>query len=251
MSYTNLKTDEKIINYLKRKISEAQKIVAIVGTEMLVEGGGIDLDSNEHTYRVEEEYGYSPEDMLSCGFFNAKTEKFYKFYKTEILSIKANVTPAYDALHKLQNMGKLSAVICTTLHGLPSETHFNRVIELNGNINHNRCPRCDKNFDLFYVITSPGIPICDRCKIALRPDVRLIGERIDTKLLTEAANISSEADVLLILGADIYQDHLEQLSVNPEKQQTKILFSKKDFSSDRFVDFVIKDDIKEILPILI
>ena len=66
-----LETDEKVINYIRRKIAEAGKIVAVLGIEMLVEGGGYDLDSNEETYRVEELYGYTPEDMLSTSFFNA------------------------------------------------------------------------------------------------------------------------------------------------------------------------------------
>lgn len=250
MSSTNIKTDERVIKYLRQKISEANKIVAIIGTEMLVEGGGVDLDSNEHTYRVEEEYGYSPEDMLSCGFFNAKTEKFFKFYKNEILSINVNFTPAYAALQKLQKAGKLSHVICTTLHGLPVDTNFKKVIYLNGNINYNICPRCNKNFDLKYIIKSPGIPQCDKCKTAIRPDVRLIGERVDTKLLTEATNVSSEADVLLIMGTDIYDDHLE-FSVTPEKKQTKILFTQKETIKDRLVDFIIMDEIQIILPMLV
>ena len=76
-----LKTDEKIIHYIKRKIKGCKNIVAVLGIEMLVEGGGYDLDTNDENYRVEEEYGFSPEDMLSTSFFNAKVEKFYRFYK--------------------------------------------------------------------------------------------------------------------------------------------------------------------------
>ena len=38
-------TDAKIISYIKRKIKDSHNIVAVLGIEMLVEGGGCDLDS--------------------------------------------------------------------------------------------------------------------------------------------------------------------------------------------------------------
>ena len=70
-----LETDEKVINYIRKRITDAGNIVAVLGIEMLTEGGGYDLDSNEETYRAEELYGYTPEDMLSTSFFNAKVER--------------------------------------------------------------------------------------------------------------------------------------------------------------------------------
>ena len=85
-------TDAKIISYIKRKIKDSHNIVAVLGIEMLVEGGGCDLDSNVENYRVEEEYGFCPEDMLSTSFFNAKVEKFYRFYKKEILGMHQHST---------------------------------------------------------------------------------------------------------------------------------------------------------------
>ncbi len=71
-----IRTDSRVVNYLKRKIKDSRNIVAVLGIEMIVEGGGYDLDCNDENYRVEEEYGFSPEDMLSTSFFNAKVENF-------------------------------------------------------------------------------------------------------------------------------------------------------------------------------
>ena len=42
-----LKTDERIVNFIKRKIKNCKSIVGVLGIEMLVEGGGYDLDTNE------------------------------------------------------------------------------------------------------------------------------------------------------------------------------------------------------------
>lgn len=245
-----LETDEKVINFIRKKMKSSKKIVAVLGIELLVEGGGYDLDSNEETYRVEEEYGFTPEDMLSSSFFNAKVEKFYRFYKKEIINMEVQVTPAYDALRKLQDQGKLLAVISQNYHGLPSGVYFNNVIELNGNMHRNSCPRCGKKFDLLYMKNSNGIPLCDICKVAVRPDIRLLGERVDNHLMTNAATACENADVLLILGKNMYHDYLEY-NVAPEKGQLRVLFTKEAFVRDRRVNFVIRDNISTILPLMI
>lgn len=245
-----MKTDERIVNYIKKKMQKSHNVVAVLGIEMLVEGGGCDLDSNVENYRVEEEYGFCPEDMLSTSFFNAKVEKFYRFYKKEILGMEQHITPAYDALIRLQNQGKLSAVICQNYHGIPEKVFLKNVIDLNGNININQCPHCNKDFDIQYIINSKGIPQCDHCKVAIRPGIRLIGERVDSELMTQAAMACDTADVMLILGKNMYNDRLEY-NTSPEHEQLKVLFSKNEFEHNSKVDFIIRDDICEFLPLII
>ena len=124
------------------------------------------------------------------------------------------------------------------------------MIDLNGNLHNNKCPRCNKEFDLKYIKDSEGIPLCDCCKIAVRPGIRLLGERVDTELMTEAAIACEAADVLLILGKNMYNDRLEYSSA-PEHEQLKVLFSKDEFIKNKKVDFVIRDDICEFLPLII
>lgn len=97
---------------------------------------------------------------------------------------------------------------------------------------------------------SKGIPQCDHCKIAIRPGIRLIGERVDAELMTQASEACDRADVMLILGKNIYHDRLEY-SVAPEHEQLKVLFSKNEFERNSKVDFIIRDDICEFLPLII
>ncbi|MCI8900631.1 MAG: NAD-dependent deacetylase [Lachnospiraceae bacterium] len=245
-----IRTDSRVVNYLKRKIKDSRNIVAVLGIEMIVEGGGYDLDCNDENYRVEEEYGFSPEDMLSTSFFNAKVEKFYRFYKKEILGMEMHSTAAYDALLKLQDQGKLSAVICQNFHGIPQNVHLKNVIDLNGNIKINQCPHCDKAFDIQYIANAKGIPQCDHCKMAIRPGIRLLGERVDSELMTQAAIACDGADILLILGKNMYNDRLEYTTAL-EREQLKVLFSKNEFECNGKVDFIIRDDICEFLPLII
>lgn len=245
-----LETDAKVVNYIRGMIRNAKNIVAVLGIEMLVEGGGYDLDSNEETYRAEQLYGYTPEDMLSASFFNAKMERFYRFYKNEILTMEIHSTPAYEALMRLEARGKLLAIINQNFHGFPANVHFRNVIELNGNMDSNKCIRCGKLFGLDYMKYAPGIPICDRCQTAIRPNVRLIGERVNAQIMTAAVNACEAADVLLLLGKNMYNDRFEYNAAQGHKQ-FKILFSKEDALGDRKVDFVIRDDMQLFLPAVI
>ena len=105
-----LQTPMKTIENLQRCIKDSNHIVAILGIEMLVESGGRNFDSNEESYRMEEEYGACPEELLSGSFYCAKKERFYKFYKKEMLGMKIGATAGYEALYKLQQQGKLHTV---------------------------------------------------------------------------------------------------------------------------------------------
>jgi NAD-dependent deacetylase len=240
-------TDERIVEYIRKKIKDSKKIVVFLGVEMLVESGGYDLDSNENHYRVEDEYGYSPEDILSNSFFNSKPEKFYKFYRKEILGMEIHNCPAYESLMKLESMGKLGAVVTQNYHGLPEGVHFKNFIELNGSLYRNKCPRCGMYYDMDYVKSSHSIPLCDNCKIAIRPDIRLIGERANARLLTDVANVCEGADIVMFLGSNIYNERFE-FRVNPEEDQLKILFTDDEFVDNKLVDFVIKEEISTFLP---
>lgn len=245
-----IRTEEKVINYIRRKIRNSRKVVAVLGLETLFEGGGIDLDSNNEHYRLEEEYGFGMEDMLSASFFNSKVEKFYRFYKKEILGMDIHSTRAHDALANLQNQGKLLAVINQNFHGVPPNIPLKRVIELNGNLGINRCPRCGIGFGIGHVTKADLIPMCEKCNTALRPQIRLIGERVDTKKMTEAATVCAEAEVLLVLGRNLYYDRLEY-GAAPEHEQLKVLFSKNEMMENKNVDFIIRDDICEFLPLVV
>ena len=54
-----------------------------------------------------------------------------------------------------------------------------------------------------YVRDGEKIPLCEKCKQAIRPDVRLFGEMVDNQVITRAATEIQKADVLLVLGTNL------------------------------------------------
>lgn len=247
-----LQTPMKTIEYLQRCLKDSHRIVAILGIEMLVESGGRNLDSNEESYRMEEEYGACPEELLSGSFYCSKKERFFKFYKKEILGMKLDATPGYEALYKLQQQGKLHTVINQNYHPIPETYHFARVIELNGSIQHYHCTKCHRTYNVSYILQSQGIPQCCVCNGSIRPDIRLIGERINNHMLTLALEACDQADVVIIMGQNIFEDRLQSSCPDiQQRHQTRILFSQEKYLPEERADFIIHDEIQQIMPLLV
>ena len=59
--------------------------VAMCGTEMMKESGMPSLRAPEIAYRVEKEYGYSPEEIFASVFYTNRKETFFKYYREEML----------------------------------------------------------------------------------------------------------------------------------------------------------------------
>ena len=94
------------IESLRALIKDNDNIVAMLGVGMEIECGLKNLFSSEECYRIEEEYGLSPEELFSAAFYTTKKQKFYNFYKKEILDREASPGPGYFAVKKLQEMAK-------------------------------------------------------------------------------------------------------------------------------------------------
>ena len=56
-------------------------------------------------------YDYPPETILSHTFFMNNTEEFYKFYRDKLIVKGVKPNKAHIALAKLEEKGKLKAVI--------------------------------------------------------------------------------------------------------------------------------------------
>jgi len=244
-----LQTSQQTIDALRHCIKDASRIVAILGIEVMVEGGAVNLNSNEETSRIYEKYGYCPEELFSSGFCATKKDRFYSFYKQEVMQMKMSATPAYEALYKLEQQGKLYAVINQNYHAIPQPYHFHNVIELNGSTKRFHCQKCHREYDDAYVLASQGVPTCKECNGVLRPDIRLIGERVDNRIMTQALEACDRADVVIIMGRNMYSDRLQ--SAAPDLSKTTIIFSDEKYLRDSRADYIIYDEIQQIMPLLV
>lgn len=241
---------EESVERAKVILDSANQIVALLGVGVVMECGALNYLNNEVIYRIENTYHRSPEEIMSTGFYSARTERFFQYYKEEYLSDKCKPNETFKALKQLDDEGRLQACITTNTHGLEKEVGIHNVIELYGSRNANWCTKCGKRFSVEHIVNARGVPVCDECYNPIRPGIRLYGEMIRNDVMTEAANACQEADALIVLGTNFY-DSMVRFAINHYRGDKLILINKHEHFRDKSADVVIHEAVKDILPKLI
>ena len=94
---------------LKQWIEESDNIVFFGGAGVSTESGIPDFRSVDGLYH--QQYKYPPETIISHSFYLQNPEEFYRFYKDRMIFTDAKPNRAHRALAKLEERGKLKAVI--------------------------------------------------------------------------------------------------------------------------------------------
>ncbi len=189
------------LEQLKNWIDESENIVFFGGAGCSTESGVPDFRSVDGLYH--QQYDYPPETILSHSFFEAKTEEFYRFYKAKMLALDAKPNPAHLALARLEQRGKLKAVVTQNIDGLHQAAGSKAVFELHGSVLRNYCTKCHKFFDAHYIKNAPGVPHCDACGGLIKPDVVLYEEGLDEDVMLGAVRAIQSADLLIIGGTSL------------------------------------------------
>ena len=235
---------------MKEIIRNTDNIVAIIGIGVLIECGAPNFLADDKVYEIEAKYHYSPEEILSTGFYYARKEKFFEFYKQEVLTTKIVPNESFEALKELQRRGKLKTCITQNIYGATRNYGLNHVIEMRGNVNENWCTKCGKTFTAEYMRNAKDVPLCDECNNSIRPGVGLYGEMIRNDLLTEAVNAIQRADVLLVLGTNI-NDSMIKNNVSNYPGDKLILITKNSHFTDSMADYHANGYVKDILPMIV
>ena len=185
-------------------LRESRYTVVLSGIEMMSQSGYPLLRDGEESYDIESRYGYSFEEIFSSSFYSARKELFFRFYKDVILKA-AEIPPGqgFISLKKLQDHGLVNSIITRRIAGLEERAGCTDVINLKGTVFENRCPSCGRSYPMEYMRDAKGVPLCEKCLVAIRPGVCLFGEMIDNGLMTRAAGEVEKADVLIVLGTNL------------------------------------------------
>lgn len=125
---------------LKEWIKTSKNIVFFGGAGVSTESNIPDFRSTDGLYN--QEYAYPPETILSHSFYKKKPEEFFKFYRNKMLFPNAQPNAAHKALARLEQQGKLKAVITQNIDGLHQKAGSREVLELHGSVLRNYCEHC-------------------------------------------------------------------------------------------------------------
>lgn len=190
------------IQTLQQYIDESSRIVFFGGAGVSTESGIKDFRGVDGLYHLK--YKYNPETILSRSFFLSRPDEFFEFYQDKIVQPTLSAAPniAHKMLAKLEELGKLTAVVTQNIDGLHQMAGSKNVLELHGSIHRNYCMKCGQKYDLEPVKNADGIPKC-KCGGTIRPEVVLYEEPLDETVITKTVQAISEADLLIVGGTSL------------------------------------------------
>lgn len=232
---------------LQNIVRESGNIVFFGGAGVSTESGIPDFRSEDGLYR--QSYAYPPETILSHTFFMRNMEEFFRFYREKMLFLNAEPNAAHIAAAKLEQQGKLRAVVTQNIDGLHQAAGSKTVYELHGSVHRNFCMECGRFYPVEAVVNSTGIPRCD-CGGVIKPDVVLYEESLDGDTLEKSVDAIQNAEVLIVGGTS--------LSVYPAagliryfRGNQLVLINKTPTPYDREADLVISGSIGEVMGSLV
>lgn len=230
---------------LQEIIDCSNRIVFFGGAGVSTESGIPDFRSENGVFNSMQKYGETPEKLVSHSYFINHTEEFYQYYKENLIFNDAKPNKAHIALAKLEEIGKLKAVITQNIDGLHQKAGSKNVLELHGNANRNYCQICNKKYDANYILESENIPRCE-CGGIIKPDVVLYEEPLNTGLLNFATSYIESADTLVVGGTSLVVYPAAGL-ITHFKGENLVLINKSPTDYDSFADLVINEPIGETL----
>lgn len=239
------------IEKLKKVIEKSERIVFFGGAGVSTESGVKDYRSEDGMYNTVKEYGVSPETILSHTFLFAHPDVFYDFYYKYFLMDEISPNAAHYALAKLEETGKLSAVITQNIDGLHQAAGSKKVYELHGTTSRHYCADCGEEYPLDALkALRGGVPKCRRCGGFVRPDVVMYEEALEEKTVIGAINAIAEADLLIIGGTS--------LAVYPAASYLRyfrgnsiVLINRSATAYDDRADLIFRDKIGEVLSAVV
>lgn len=181
-------------------VDKCDNIVFFGGAGVSTESGIPDFRSPDGLYN--QKYKYPPETIISHSFYLRYPEEFYRFYKDKMLYPDSEPGITHLALAKLEQQGKLKAVVTQNIDGLHQKAGNKNVIELHGSVLRNYCERCHRFYGIESIINSSGIPTCE-CGGIIKPDVVLYEEGLDEDNITAAIEYIRNADMLVVGGTSL------------------------------------------------
>ncbi len=219
------------------------------GAGVSTESGIPDFRSENGIYKALEKYGRSPETLLSHSFFELRPDVFYRYYRENLMVTDAEPNPAHLVLAKLEERGKLSAVITQNIDGLHQKAGSRHVLELHGSIWRNHCVHCGKKYGIEAIRRTDGVPRCE-CGGVIRPDVVLYEEQLPWDVFDEAEDEVRKASLLIIGGTSLAVYPAAGL-LQSFRGQHLVLINKSATPYDSLADLVIREPIGEVFSSLL
>ena len=234
------------IEKLTQILRDSNNIVFFGGAGCSCESGIPDFRSASGLWNEKLKINLTPEQLVSHTMFMKYPKEFFEFYRDKLIYPDAKPNAAHIALAKLEEMGKLKAVVTQNIDGLHQAAGSKNVYELHGSVLRNYCVKCHAFYDEKFILESKGVPTCTKCGGNVKPDVVLYEEGLDDNVIKGAIAAISKADTLIIGGTSLVVYPAAGL-INYFRGKNLVLINKSSTSADNKADLVIHEAIGKVL----
>ena len=234
------------IEKLTQILRDSNNIVFFGGAGCSCESGIPDFRSASGLWNEKLKINLTPEQLVSHTMFMKYPKEFFEFYRDKLIYPDVKPNAAHIALAKLEEMGKLKAVVTQNIDGLHQAAGSKNVYELHGSVLRNYCVKCHAFYDEKFILESKGVPTCTKCGGNVKPDVVLYEEGLDDNVIRGAIAAISKADTLIIGGTSLVVYPAAGL-INYFRGKNLVLINKSSTSADNKADLVIHEAIGKVL----
>jgi NAD-dependent deacetylase len=147
--------------------------------------------------------------QLSLSGFRQDPEGFYRESMKLFTAIRgAKPTLAHRLLTRLEEIGKLKAVVTQNIDGLHHAAGSRKVYELHGTYKTGHCSQCSARYEMapYYSEIENGrlkVPRCPACDVPIKPDIVLFEDLLPADAWEGAADAAAQCDCMLVFGSSL------------------------------------------------
>ncbi|NLC16319.1 MAG: NAD-dependent protein deacylase [Clostridiales bacterium] len=243
--------DKNTFAQVKKIIQESQNIVFLGGAGVSTASGIPDFRSAAGLYNQKTDLPYPPEYLLSHEFFVAHPDEFSDYIREHLIYEDAKPNNAHYALARLEQQGKLKAVITQNIDRLHQKAGSVNVLEIHGNLTDYYCVGCRQKYTLAqFQSVKKGALRCSKCSQVVRPDVVLYGEGLNMSVYYSAVKAIELCDVFIVGGTSLVVHPAAGL-LDFYHGHKLVLINMDSTPADARADYILRGDVSQILHDLV
>jgi NAD-dependent deacetylase len=230
-------------------ISNANRIAVITGAGISTNSGIPDFRGPNGLYSRKD---IPAELLFDISYFYSDPSLFYTHIGALWESfLEAEPTLTHKVLARLEEMGKVSAIITQNIDGLHQKAGSKKIISAHGDFTQFQCTSCSAMYsdltDIIPAVLQKKIPHCT-CGGVLKPRVVFFGESIIG--MEKAEKEIEHADLLLVIGSSLLVYPVASFPVFRCDSTPLVIINKGDTPYDSQANLKIDDDIDSAFSIV-
>lgn len=239
---------ERAIALLRGK----RRVVALTGAGLSTESGIPDFRSPGGVWER-----YRPIEYGEFVRSEAARREHWKYKRDTIpVMLEARPNDGHRALARLEDAGRLAAVVTQNIDGLHQAAGSRTVLELHGTNRAAVCLECDVSEPIEPVLerllAGHDVPRCLACSGVLKPATVSFGQSLPRDVLEESIRLAASCDCLLAIGSSLQvQPAASLVDVAKQGGAAILILTKSATPYDRVADARLGTALGESLPRLI